>query len=145
LRRDRREQLALLRQPDGDPVPQAAQIRIERLLDRLELTLRQIKEIEAARDAGGRRLGGTHDPLARGHAGHRSRTRDTSRARGFLAADFQSARTRLLCRTCGTPFSSGGSEREQGIGKDGNRRVRAAMVELAWLWLRWQPDSTLSA
>ena len=45
----------------------------------------------------------------------------------------------------GTPFSSGGSEREQGIGKDGNRRVRAAMVELAWLWLRWQPDSTLSA
>ncbi len=32
----------------------------------------------------------------------------------------------------GTPFSSGGSEREQGIGKDGNRRVRAAMVELAW-------------
>src|ERR1700724_2774213 len=45
----------------------------------------------------------------------------------------------------GTPFSSGGSEHEQGIGKDGNRRVRAAMVELAWLWLRWQPDSTLSA
>jgi hypothetical protein len=50
LRRDRREQLALLRQPDRDPVPQAAQIRIERLLDRLELTLRQIKEIEAARE-----------------------------------------------------------------------------------------------
>jgi transposase len=39
---------------------------------------------------------------------------------------------------------SGGAEREQGIGKDGNRRVRAAMVELAWLWLRWQPDSALS-
>ncbi len=33
----------------------------------------------------------------------------------------------------GTPFSSGGSEREQGIGKDGNARVRAAMVELAWM------------
>ena len=44
----------------------------------------------------------------------------------------------------GTPFSSGGSEREQRIGKDGNRRVRAAMVELAWMWLRWQPDSALS-
>jgi Transposase IS116/IS110/IS902 family len=41
-------------------------------------------------------------------------------------------------------FSSGGSEREQGIGKDGNRRVRAAMVELAWTWLRWQSDSALS-
>jgi transposase len=45
----------------------------------------------------------------------------------------------------GTPFFRGGSKREQGIGKDGNRRVRAAMVELACLWLRWQPDSTLSA
>jgi transposase len=51
LRRDRRKQLASLRQPDGDPVPQAARIRIERLLDRLELTLRQIKEVETARDA----------------------------------------------------------------------------------------------
>ena len=40
--------------------------------------------------------------------------------------------------------SSGASEREQGIGKDGNRRVRAAMVELAWMWLRWQSDSALS-
>src|ERR1700730_10672165 len=51
LRSDRREQLALLRQPDGAPVPQAARVRIERLLDRLELILRQIKEVEAARDA----------------------------------------------------------------------------------------------
>jgi transposase len=51
LRSDRREQLAGLRQPDGDPVPQVAQIRIERLLDRLELTLRQIKEVEVTRDA----------------------------------------------------------------------------------------------
>jgi transposase len=44
----------------------------------------------------------------------------------------------------GTPFSSGGSEREQGIGKDGNRQLRAAMVELAWMWLLWQPESALS-
>src|ERR1700730_2669962 len=51
LRSDRREQLALLRQPDGDPVSQAARVRIERLLDRLELILRQIQEGEAARDA----------------------------------------------------------------------------------------------
>jgi transposase len=51
LRSDRREQLALLRQPDGDPVPLAAWVRIERLLTRLKLNLRQIKEVEAARDA----------------------------------------------------------------------------------------------
>lgn len=35
----------------------------------------------------------------------------------------------------GTPFASGGMEREQGISKDGNRRMRACLVELAWFWL----------
>jgi transposase len=43
-----------------------------------------------------------------------------------------------------TPYASGGSQREQGISKAGNRRVRWMMVELAWSWLRYQPDSELS-
>jgi transposase len=43
-----------------------------------------------------------------------------------------------------TPYQSGDSRREQGISKAGNRRLRRLMVELAWCWLRWQPDSTLS-
>ena len=43
-----------------------------------------------------------------------------------------------------TPSQSGDSETEQGISKAGNRRVRRVMIELAWLWLRWQPDSALS-
>src|SRR5215813_12215200 len=32
-----------------------------------------------------------------------------------------------------SPYSSGGIDREQGIGKGGNRRLRTVMVELAWL------------
>jgi transposase len=44
----------------------------------------------------------------------------------------------------GTPFNSGNSERDQGISKAGNRRARVLAVELAWLWLRHQPDSELS-
>jgi transposase len=40
-----------------------------------------------------------------------------------------------------TPYSSGGIEREQGIGKNGNRRLRTVMVELAWIWQRYQPDA----
>jgi transposase len=40
-----------------------------------------------------------------------------------------------------TPYSSGGIEREQGIGKAGNARLRTVMVELAWLWQRYQPAS----
>jgi len=43
-----------------------------------------------------------------------------------------------------TPSQSGDSETEQGISKAGNRRVRRVMIELAWLWLRWQPESALS-
>lgn len=44
----------------------------------------------------------------------------------------------------GTPFDSGSSDREQGISKAGNKRVRAVAVELAWCWLRYQPQSALS-
>ena len=44
----------------------------------------------------------------------------------------------------GTPYNSGDSERDQGISKAGNRRVRTLMVELAWGWLRWQPQSKLA-
>jgi transposase len=42
---------------------------------------------------------------------------------------------------CATPYSSGGTDREQGISKAGNRRLRTVMIELAWLWQRYQPGS----
>lgn len=44
----------------------------------------------------------------------------------------------------GTPFDSGQMRREQGIGKAGNARARATLIELAWFWLVHQPDSDLS-
>jgi transposase len=43
-----------------------------------------------------------------------------------------------------TPYNSGGSSVEQGISKAGNRRIRRVMIELAWSWLRFQPDSALT-
>ena len=43
-----------------------------------------------------------------------------------------------------TPYSSGSSNREQGISKAGNKRLRRLLVELAWCWLQHQPDSSLS-
>ena len=44
-----------------------------------------------------------------------------------------------------TPYNSGdGLKREQGIDKAGNPRVRAMAIEIAWGWLRWQPESQLS-
>ena len=43
-----------------------------------------------------------------------------------------------------TPYNSGNSRIEQGISKAGNYRVRKVMIELGWLWLRYQSDSKLS-
>lgn len=42
------------------------------------------------------------------------------------------------------PYQSGDSRREQGISRSGNRRMRAMAVEIAWTWLRLQPQSKLS-
>ena len=44
----------------------------------------------------------------------------------------------------GTPYDSGQRRRDQGISKAGNARARSLAIELAWLWLRHQPDSELS-
>jgi transposase len=43
-----------------------------------------------------------------------------------------------------TPYSSGDSERDQGISKAGNQPARSILVELAWGWLRYQPGSRLT-
>ena len=44
----------------------------------------------------------------------------------------------------GTPFKSGDMDHEQGIGKNGSGRIRRMLMQLAWRWLRFQPDSALS-
>jgi transposase len=42
------------------------------------------------------------------------------------------------------PYNSGDSRIDQGISKEGNRRVRALLIEMAWFWLRYQPDSAIT-
>jgi transposase len=44
----------------------------------------------------------------------------------------------------GTPYDSGDNRKEQGISKAGNWRIRRLMVELAWCWLRYQPESCIT-
>jgi transposase len=43
-----------------------------------------------------------------------------------------------------TPYGSGGSQREQGISKEGRGRIRALSIQIAWGWLRFQPHSELT-
>lgn len=42
------------------------------------------------------------------------------------------------------PYDSGDSRVDQGISKQGNRRVRSLLIELAWMWLKYQPDSAMA-
>ena len=149
LRRDRREQLNCVRQPDGDSLPQKARARIERLLDQLELVVKLIEQVESERDAVLKKDAPVDEAegMIRSLTKFRSIGPDvaTLLVREAFVRQFRNRRALAgYVGLGGTPFSSGSSEREQGIGKDGNRRVRAAMVELAWMWLRWQPDSALS-
>jgi transposase len=152
LRRDRREQLEGLRGPDGDLLPVHAKARLARLLDRLELVLEQIKTLEEARDAvvtqDDTASGGAVDVMIRKLAGLKGIGPELATLLTWEAFVRPFRNRRALAGYAGltgTPFDSGGRQREQGIGKAGNRRLRAALVELAWLWLRYQPDSTLAA
>lgn len=43
-----------------------------------------------------------------------------------------------------SPWRSGKIDREQGISKSGNPRLRTTKIQLAWLWLRHQPGSALA-
>jgi transposase len=145
LLQSRRRRLADLRTGLGDPIPPNALAKIERLLTRLELVLAQITELELERDA----VAKTSAP---DQAGKMIQQLNSLRGIGVQSATVlvreafvrHFANGKALGSYAGlspTPYSSGGIDREQGIGKAGNRRLRTVMVELAWLWQRYQPGS----
>jgi transposase len=43
-----------------------------------------------------------------------------------------------------TPHERGNMSREKGMSKSGNRHIRAMAIEIAWGWLRYQPESKLT-
>jgi transposase len=149
LRHDRRQRLGQLRTALDKPLPANAEARILRILDRLELVLAQLAAVEAQRDAVLARPERA-DPAAAmiqrlaGLRGVGAQTATTLVREGFVRS-FRSAKALgAYAGLVGTPFASGGVEREQGITRAGNRRLRTAVVELAWLWLRYQPGSALA-
>lgn len=145
LRRDRRQRLDGLRTALGDPLPTHARAKIVRMLDRLELLLTQITELEQSRDAvledeNPDRAASMIQQLAKLRGvGVQSAT--VLVREGFVREFANGKALGSYAGLTATPFSSGGIEREQGIGKAGNARLRTVMVELAWLWQRYQPAS----
>ena len=143
LRRDRRQRLEGLRTALGDTLPPQARARIGRMLDRLELVLTQIAALEHQRDA-------VLDDAAPGEAERMIQRLVRLRGIGVQSATLlvreafvrPFANGKALGAYAGlspTPYSSGGTEREQGIGRAGNARLRTVLVELAWIWQRYQP------
>ena len=43
-----------------------------------------------------------------------------------------------------TPWASGEQQYDQGIGRDGPAWIRVQLIQMAWRWVRFQPDSSLS-
>jgi transposase len=148
LRRNRRRRLDELTTGDGRPLPTHLRTQISRELDRLELVLDQIKLAEAERDA----LLAAQQTAAPASAG-----RMLLDFKG-IGAEFAAAlwleglfrhfnNRRQLASYAGlapTPWQSGSVDREQGVSKAGNPRLRTTLIQLAWLWLRHQPRSALA-
>ena len=143
-RRNWHERLAGLRTGDGQDLPPVLKAEVERECKRLWLVIEMIRAVENERDA----------PAAGDGKGKAARL---VRLAGIAAIsahvlvnevfhrDFANRREVAAC--CGltsSPYNSGALVREQGISRAGNPRARYTAVELAWLWLRYQPTSRLA-
>jgi transposase len=142
------EVLAKLRTWDGQPVPPELQQRLLREHQRWQLADRQVKDLENER---ARKIRNSKDPVV-------GKVRQLLRLRGigpcsawlYVMEFFGWRRIRnrrqlgALAGLTPTPYASGDSEREQGISKAGNRRLRTMAIEIAWCWLQYQPTSALS-
>jgi len=133
---------------DGKPLPTAMRDELKRLCERWEVVHRQVLELEAV----------IRDELRESSSPAVEQARTLQILRGIspqsallLSKEMFSWREIRNRRQLGalaglvaSPYSSGESDRQRGITKAGNRRVRVLMVELAWGWLRYQPNSKLT-
>ena len=150
LRPNRLARLEQLRAADSQELPPRVKAEIVRELQRLELVLNMIKTIEAERDA----IVSAGKSSMHANA---KKIQDLIRLKS-IGPEIGTAlvgevfyrqfnnRQQLGSYVGLTPshFQSGPMSRDQGISKAGNPKARTVMIELAWLWLRHQPNSPLS-
>lgn len=142
------ERLKAVRLWDGRPIPEGLKARVEREYERLQFIQGQVRELEAQRVEAIRR---SVDPEV-------EKVRQLLRLKGiglnsawvntmefFAWREFHNGKeVGGLAGLTPTPYQSGASSRERGMSKAGNRHVRALAIEIAWGWLRYQPESELS-
>lgn len=129
---------------DGQPLPKELKVRLDMESERLVLAEKQMAKLEKTL-------------VKELPEATRSRIEQLERLKGvgqvgalrlvleLYWRDFDNRRQVGSCvGLTPQPYDSGESRVDQGISKQGNRRVRALLVEMAWLWLRYQPDSALT-
>jgi transposase len=140
--------LSTIRLWDGAKLPAGLMGRLKREWDHVLFLKRQIRDLEVQRRG---ELKQSENPGV-------EKVKQLAQLRGIGAhggwvlvqeffgwRKFQNGReVGSLAGLTPTPYQSGESRREQGISKAGNRYVRGIVIELAWSWLRYQPDSKLS-
>jgi transposase len=152
LRRDRRARLEALRTGDGRDLPAPLKAQIGRELDRTELLLEQIEAVETERDA---LLAAARKPASEEAApdvvtmllalkGMGANFAAVLWSEAFYRQFSNRRQVAAYAGLAATPWQSGGIRHEQGVSKAGNPRVRTTMIQLAWLWIRHQPQSALT-
>ncbi|MGA9533065.1 MAG: IS110 family transposase [Anaerolineales bacterium] len=133
---------------DGSALPASLKARLQREYQRLLLLQEQVKELERARVEAIRHGEDESVEVVR----KLMRLNGIGQNAGWLfGMEFFSWRkfnnrkeVGALAGLVPMPRQSGDSYREQGISKAGNRHVRGMAIEIAWGWLRFQPESELT-
>lgn len=130
---------------DGEPLPTELQERLLEDCERLAEAQRLLKRREE-------RLVQQLPAPARENIAHLSRLKGVGQVgamRLVLELFWRKFDNRRQVGACvglvPQPYDSGLSRVDQGISKQGNRRVRSLLIEMAWMWLRYQPTSALAA
>jgi len=142
------EQLDRLRNWKGEPIRSGLRDRLEREYHRLELLKAEIGELRQLQ----RKQLESETTAAIGKVRRLVQLRGIGVDSGWVTVmecfgwrQFQNRReVGAALGLTPTPYDSGQDRREQGISKAGNKRMRRLAVQMAWSWLRFQPDSRLS-
>lgn len=143
-------QLARVRGADGRALPAGLQARLTREVERLQLVGEQLRTLEATQRRQLRTPAPAGSALAMMQRLQQLRGVGVSSAwvlalEAFAWREFSNRRqVGAALGLTPTPYQSGDSAHEQGISKAGNVWIRRLAVELAWLWVIWQPESELT-
>jgi transposase len=142
-RGDWQARLEALRTPDGQPLAPCLRAELLRECRRLRQVMEMVAEVEAEQKAVAQAEDGTAARLARLRG--IGVTFAAVLGNEVFFRDFRNRREiGAYLGLAPSPWRSGQVERNQGIAKSGNPRARRTAIELAWLWLRHQPGSTLA-